>query len=45
MFDDNSNTCKKSESHFEGINIDYEINNGEFNFNIQEIEVYQVLYN
>ena len=45
MFDDNSNTCKKSESHFEGMNIDYEINNGEFNFNIQEIEVYQVLYN
>ena len=44
MFDDNSNTCTLSESHFEGMSYDYELNNGEYNFNIQEIEVFQVLY-
>ena len=45
MFDDFSNTCNISSSYFEGMSMDYEINNGEKFFNIQEIEVYQVLYN
>ena len=45
MFDDLSNTCSISSSYYEGMTMDYEINNGEKYFNIQEIEVYQVLYN
>jgi len=45
MFDDLSNTCSISSSYYEGMTMDYEINNGDKYFNIQEIEVYQVLYN
>ena len=45
MFDDQSHTCKRNESYFTGITSDFEINNGEKYFNIQEIEVYQILYN
>ena len=45
MFDDLSNTCGISSSYFEGMKMDFEINNGEKYFNIQEIEVYQILYN
>lgn len=45
MFDDESHTCKKSESYFDGISKDYEINNGENIFYLQEIESYQILYN
>ena len=45
MLEDQSHTNKKSESHFSGMKIDYELNNGEEYFYIQEIEVYQILYN
>ena len=45
MLDDNSNTCPAKESHYEGITKDYELNNGEQYFRIQEIEVYQILFN
>ena len=45
MFDDLSNTCSISSSYYEGMTMDYEINNGDKYFNIQEIEVYQILYN
>ena len=44
MFNDKSHTNKSSESNFKGIKTNYEINNGEEYFYIQEIEVYQVLY-
>ena len=45
MFDDLSYTCSISSSYYEGMTMDYEINNGDKYFNIQEIEVYQILYN
>ena len=45
MIKDKSVTCSISDSYFDGITIDYELNNGEESFYIQEIEVYQVLYN
>ena len=45
MFEERGNTCIASESVFEGITSDYELNNGEKFFYIQEIEVYQVLFN
>ncbi len=45
MFDGQSYICKMSQSYFNGITSDFEINNGEKYFNIQEIEVYQILYN
>ena len=38
-------TCLISESYFEGMKIDYELNGGEKYFYIQEIEIYQVLFN
>ena len=43
MFDCNCCTCSISDSCFEGLNSDYEINNGKSNFYLQEIEVFQVL--
>ena len=45
MLADKSNTCESDKSNFNGITSDFEINNGEKYFNIQEIEVYQILYN
>ena len=45
MLESRSETCQTSESYFEGITSDYEINNGEKYFYIQEIEIYQVLFN
>ena len=45
MFEEKGHTCNASESVFEGITFDYELNNGEKYFYIQEIEVYQVLFN
>ena len=45
MFEVNSNTCSVSQSHYEGITKDYEINNGECYFIVQEIEVFQILLN
>ncbi len=45
MFEEKGNTCNISQSVFEGITSDYELNNGKQYFYIQEIEVYQVLFN
>ena len=39
----NSNTCPISNSYYEGITMDYELNNGEKIFILQEIEVYQLI--
>jgi hypothetical protein len=44
MLDCNCSTCSISSSCFDGINSDYEISNGEYNFKLQEIEVFQILY-
>lgn len=44
MFDDSSYTNTISQSNFKGITMDYEINNGEKYFHVQEMEVYQILY-
>ena len=44
MFDCNCSTCPISSSCLDGINSDYEISNGEYNFKLQEIEVFQILY-
>ena len=44
MFDDESYINKRANSNFKGIIMDYEINNGEKTFHVQEIEVYQILY-
>ena len=44
MFDCNCSTCPISSSCFDGINSDYEISNGEQYFKLQEIEVFQILY-
>jgi CRISPR/Cas system CSM-associated protein Csm2 small subunit len=44
MFEDQSNTCKASESFFEGITSDYELNNGEQNFYISEMECFQLIF-
>lgn len=45
MLETRSETCSISDSYFDGMKINYEINNGEKYFYIQEIEVYQVLFN
>ena len=44
MFDCNCSTCPIRSSCFDGINSDYEINNGEEYFKLLEIEVFQILY-
>ena len=44
MFDCNCCTCDINSNCFEGFNSDYEINNGESNFYLQEIEVFQILF-
>ena len=41
---DKSNTCLIFDSHFIGFTSDYELNNGEKDFLIKEIEVYQILF-
>lgn len=45
MLQDKSNTYSIKNSYFEGMAIDYELNNGQKYFYIQEIEIYQILYN
>lgn len=45
MLEDKSYTCTISKSYFDGMTIDYELNNGEQCFYAEEIEVYQILYN
>ena len=45
MLEDKSYTCEINHNYFDGITIDYELNNGEKYFYVQEIEVYQILYN
>ena len=42
MFE-NANTCESIDSNYEGITIDYELNNGKKFFHLKEIEVYQIL--
>ena len=44
MIEDKSYTCTISKSYFDGMTIDYELNNGEEHFYVQDIEVYQILY-
>ena len=45
MFKAPSNSCSISSSHFEGVTSNYELNNGEQYFYIEEIEVYQIIFN
>ena len=45
MLQDKSYTCSIKDSKFNGMTIDYELNNGQRCFYIQEIEIYQILYN
>ena len=42
IFNKNGNTCSVSDSYYNGITSDYELNNGEKYFKIEEIEVFQV---
>ena len=37
-------TCKKSESYYDGLSQDYELNNGEENFRVKELEVYKIQF-
>ena len=37
-------TCTKSESHYDGLNADYELNNEERNFYVKELEVYKIQF-
>ena len=41
----NGNTCEKSSAsnYFEGFSKDYEINNGELYFTINEFEAFQII--
>ena len=45
MLENQSYTCDIKNSYFNGMSIDYELNNGVQCFFAQEIEVYQILYN
>lgn len=45
MFEEEGHTSLASQSNYEGITLDYELNNGDEHFYIQEIEIYQVLFN
>ena len=45
MLQSNSITCETKFSRFDGMTVDYELNNGDRRFYIQEIEIYQILYN
>ena len=44
MLDDKGNTCAALNSVYDGITSDYEINNGEQYFKVNEIEVFQILF-
>ena len=41
-FNNSNNTCNKNETSYEGIENDYEINNGDFQFYVSEMEVYEI---
>ena len=43
IFKTNGNSCKASQSYYKGITSDYELNNGEMYFSIEEIEVFQIV--
>jgi len=45
MLDDKGNTCAAFNCVYDGITSDYEINNGEQYFKVNEIEVFQILFN
>ena len=45
MLESESNTCTVVQSHYEGFTKDYELNNGEMYFFIQEIEIFHILQN
>ena len=45
MLQSKSRACTTKSSRFDGMTVDYELNNGEQCFYIQEIEIYQILYN
>ena len=45
MLESKTNTCSVSQSHYEGIVKDYELNNGEMYFYVQEIEIFHILQN
>ena len=38
-----SNTCCKNDSSFQNFTIDYELNNGNQNFNVSEMEIYEII--
>ena len=42
FFTSSNGTCQSSTSGFEGMEIDYEINNGEQNFQVSQLEVYKI---
>ena len=44
MFNYNCSTCDVKSSCFDGISSDYEISNGDRQFQLSEIEVFQILY-
>ena len=44
MLDCKCETCDINSSCFDGINSDYEISNGENFFYLQEVEVFQILF-
>ena len=45
MLESKSNTLPASQSHYEGIVKNYELNNGEMYFFIKEIEIFHILEN
>ena len=44
IFKQQGNSCLTSQSYYQGITSDYELNNGELYFNIEEIEVFQIAF-
>ena len=38
-----SNTCCKNDSSYQNFTIDYELNNGNQNFNVSEMEIYEII--
>ena len=44
FFSNSAPTCRESESEFEGMSIDFEINNGEQNYQISQLEVYKIIF-
>ena len=47
LANNNSHTCTKSDANksFYGFEKDYELNNGEQNFTVQEMETFQISFN